>query len=77
MKALFSAIANVLKEYATDAKGRPEIKIPLAILAFALAAADIWIFHDFPTFVALLTSGLALLGMTTFGDSAIDKGAGK
>lgn len=73
MKALFTAIGAVIREYGTDAKGRPEIKVPLAILAFAAAITDFALTGDFGTSVSLLSTGLVLLGLTTAGDAAIDK----
>ncbi len=73
MKALFAAIGGVLREYGTDAKGRPEIKIPLAVFAFGAAIADFMLTKDFVGSIALLSTGLGLLGLQTLGDAAIDK----
>jgi len=67
----------MLKDIFTDAAGRIEIKTILGVASFAAALAIVIATRDLAVFAALMGTALALLGLTTAGDAAIDKAKDK
>lgn len=61
-----------MKEIFTDAKGRPEIKMIIGIPLLVAAVAYGMLSKDWLGFGALSGTALALAGLTTAGDAAID-----
>lgn len=66
---------NFLKEIFTDAAGRPEVKMILAIPLLIVAVVYLCVVGVSGVAVFGALSGLAvsLMGLTTAGDAAIDK----
>lgn len=73
MKVFAKMIADGLTHYATDAKGRPEIKNVLGIASIVGGGVYLFVTRDLAGCSALMGAGLALLGLTTYGDAQIDK----
>lgn len=62
-------------EVFTDAAGRPEMKMILGIPTFIAAIVyGIWT-REWKGFLVIMGTALSLMGLTTLGDAAIDKGA--
>lgn len=58
----------------TDASGRPEIKMILGVPLFIIAMIYGILSRDWAGFAAMMGPALGLVGLTTLGDAAIDKG---
>jgi hypothetical protein len=67
-----------LKEVFTDAAGRVEVKMILGLLLFLVAVGYLVVVGaaGLGVFGALMGSALSLLGLTAYGDAAIDKAKG-
>lgn len=63
-----------MKDIFTDAAGRPEIKMILGVPLFLAAVVYGMASRDWAGFGALMGPALGLLGLTTLGDAAIDRG---
>jgi hypothetical protein len=62
-----------LKEIFTDANGRPEIKMVLAVPLFFAAIVYVIVTSNLAVFGVLMGTALSLFGFATAGDAAIDK----
>jgi len=62
-----------IKEIFTDANGRPEIKMVLAVPLFFAAIVYVIITANLAVFGVLMGTALSLFGFATAGDAAIDK----
>ena len=61
------------KEIFTDANGRPEIKMLLAVPLFFAAIVYVIVTSNLAVFGVLMGTALSLFGFATAGDAAIDK----
>ena len=66
MKAFF-------KEIFTDAAGRVEVKMIFGVPLFIGSVVYVVIARDIAVFGALMGTALSLMGLSTFGDAAIDR----
>jgi hypothetical protein len=68
-------MGDLIKHIFTDAAGRPEIKMILGIPLFLVAMVYGIFSRDWAGFAAMMGPALGLVGLTTLGDAAIDKGS--